>query len=236
MVADAVIEARDVSYTYPDGTLGFNRLSLTIKRGERVAVLGPNGCGKSTLLMVLSGLLKPDTGKVLFEGRDIFEEMETLRRKIGFVFQDPDIFLFNPSVSDELSYALYQLELDEDEIRKRIDEFAGIFDLEKIMEKPPFRLSGGEKKRVEIASVLIYRPEILFLDEPTANVDGKTRRKMIEILKNYEGTMIFSTHEIDLVERLAERVVIMDLGKKIVYDGTRDILGDSVFLEEIGIL
>ncbi|MBE8539165.1 ATP-binding cassette domain-containing protein [Geoglobus acetivorans] len=236
MVADAVIDARDISYTYPDGTLGFNRLSLAVKRGERVAVLGPNGCGKSTLLMVLSGLLKPDTGKVLLEGRNIFEEIETLRRKIGFVFQDPDIFLFNPSVSDELSYSLYQLELDDDEIRKRIDEFAKIFDLERIMEKPPFRLSGGEKKRVEIASVLIYRPEILFLDEPTANVDGKTRRKMIEILKNYDGTMVFSTHEIDLVERLAERVVIMDLGKRIVYDGTRDVLGDSAFLEEIGIL
>lgn len=235
-MADYLIEGRGVSYIYPDGTTGFRELSIGIEKNERVAVLGPNGCGKSTLLMTLSGLLKPSSGVVLFEGKNIFENIETIRRRIGFVFQDPEIFLFNPTVRDELSYALLQLDTGIDEINERVREMARRFELEKILEKPPFRLSGGEKKRVEIASVLIYKPEVLFLDEPSANVDGKTKRKMIEELENYEGTLIFSTHEIDFAEKLAERVVVMSLEKEIVYDGSLDILDDEKFLEEVGII
>lgn len=236
MVGDALIVGEDISYVYPDGTLGFNRLSIEIRRGEKVALLGPNGCGKSTLMLVLSGLLRPTTGRVLISGRDVGDVIESIRRRIGFVFQDPDVFLFNPSVEDELRYALLQLRMDESEIARRVEGAAEEFGLESILKKPPFRLSGGEKKRVEIASVLIYDPEILFLDEPTANVDGKTRRKIISILRDYSGTMVFSTHEIELVEQLADRVIVMSLEKRIVYDGGREVLEDRSFLEEVGVI
>ena len=236
MVGDAVIVGEDISYIYPDGTLGFSRLSIEIGRGEKLALLGPNGSGKSTLMHVLSGLLKPTTGKVYIDGVEIGKIVDTIRRRIGFVFQDPDIFLFNPSVEDELKYSLLQLGIDRNEIARRVEEVAGEFGLEKVLSKPPFRLSGGEKKRVEIASVLIYRPEILFLDEPTANVDGKTRRKIVSILRDYPGTMVLSTHEIDIVEKLAERVVVMGLDKRIVYDGGLEVLDDTSFLEEVGVI
>ncbi|WP_456478080.1 energy-coupling factor ABC transporter ATP-binding protein [Geoglobus ahangari] len=236
MVGDALISGKDISYTYPDGTLGFSTLSLEISRGEKVALLGPNGCGKSTLMLVLSGLLKPTTGTVLIDGQRVEDVIDTIRRRVGFVFQDPDIFLFNPTVEDELKYALLQLGYSQREIEERVSRYAREFGLESVLKKPPFRLSGGEKKRVEIASVLIYEPEILFLDEPTANVDGKTRRKVIEILREYEGTMVLSTHEMDIAEKLADRVVVMSLEKKIVYDGGKEVLEDRSFLEEVGVL
>ncbi len=236
MVDDALISGIEISYVYPDGTLGFDTLSVKIRRGERVALIGPNGCGKSTLMMVLAGLLKPKTGKVLIEGEEISKNIDTVRRRMGFVFQDPDIFLFNPSVEDELRYSLDQLDIDDDRASELLDQYSRIFELEKIMSKPPFRLSGGEKKRVELASVLIYSPEILFLDEPTANVDGKTRRKILEILNSYPGTLIFSTHELDVAEKIADRVLLMSVEKRIILDGGVDLLRERSLLEEVGVI
>jgi len=235
-LGDSLIIGEDISYVYPDNTLGFSTTTIKIERGERIALLGPNGSGKSTLMLVLSGLLKPTTGKVLFNGRDISEILDDVRSRIGFVFQDPDVFLFNPTVRDELSYSLRQLNLSMNEIEKRVDEYASVFELKNMLEKPPFRLSGGEKKRVEIASVLIYNPEILFLDEPTSNVDGKTKRTIVKILKGFDGTLIVSTHDLSLADEIAERVVVMGLEKRVVYDGKKSILADSEFLEEVGII
>jgi len=236
MVDDALISGLNISYTYPDGTKGFETLTVYIKEGEKVALIGPNGCGKSTLMMVLAGLLKPETGKVLVDGVEISKNIENIRRRIGFVFQDPDIFLFNPSVEDELRYSLSQLDKDDEEIETLVREYSKLFELDKILQKPPFRLSGGEKKRVEIASVLIYKPDILFLDEPTSNVDGKTKRKIVEIFDSYDGTLIFSTHELDIAEKLADRILIMDQNKRLVTEGDSNILEDRSFLEEIGVI
>ncbi len=236
MVDDALISGIKISYIYPDGTLGFDTLSVSIKRGERVALIGPNGCGKSTLMMVLAGLLRPRTGKVLIDGVDISENMDRVRRRMGFVFQDPDVFLFNPSVEDELIYSLNQLDMDEKRISELLTQYSKMFELEEVLNKPPFRLSGGEKKRVELASVLIYSPEILFLDEPTTNVDGKTRRKIIDILKSYSGTLIFSTHELDVAERIADRILLMSGEKKVIMDGGVELLKNRLLLEEIGVI
>ncbi len=236
MVDDALISGVDISYTYPDGTRGFDRLTVHVGRGEKVALIGPNGCGKSTLMMVLAGLLRPDTGKVLIDGRDVYQNAEEMRKRIGFVFQDPDIFLFNASVEDELRYSLNQLDMSAEKMDDLITHFSEIFELKSILDKPPFRLSGGEKKRVEIASVLIYDPDILFLDEPTANVDGKTRRKILEILDSYRGTLVLSTHEIDIAEKVSDRVVIMNQEKRIIYSGDKEIIREKSFLEEIGVI
>ncbi len=236
MVDDALISGIDISYTYPDGTKGFNRLTVHVKKGEKVALIGPNGCGKSTLMMVLAGLLKPETGRVLIEGRDMHSNIDSIRRRIGFVFQDPDVFLFNPSVEDELRYSLVQLEMDVSEMDMLVNEFSKVFNLENILHKPPFRLSGGEKKRVEVASVLIYNPDIIFLDEPTSNVDGKTRRKIIETLETYNGTLILSTHELEIAEKIADRIILMDQEKRMVLDGGLETLENRSFLEEIGVI
>ncbi len=216
MVDDTVIEAENISYTYPDGTLGFDELSVKIREGERIAIIGANGSGKSTLLLVLSGLLKPTTGKVRILGVNPEENIEEVRKNVGFLFQDPDIFLFNSTVFDELRYVPSQLGWSEEKIKEEVSKIAEEFKISGILKKPPFRLSGGEKKRVALASILIYSPKILFLDEPFANVDAKTKRKIFEILETYDGTVVFTSHELELVESLADRIIVMSLEKRVI--------------------
>ena len=216
MVDDTVIEAENISYTYPDGTLGFREVTLRVKSGEKLAIIGANGSGKSTLLLVLSGLLKPTSGRVRIFGIDPEENLEEIRKNVGFLFQDPDIFLFNSTVFDELRYVPAQLEWSSEKIKSEVEKIAREFGIEGILKKPPFRLSGGEKKRVALASILIYSPKILFLDEPFANVDARTKRKIVRTLEGYEGTVVFTSHDLDVVENLADRIVVMSLEKRII--------------------
>ena len=231
------IEAENISYIYPDGTTGFRDVSLRIGEGERVAIIGANGSGKSTLLMVLSGLLKPKTGSIRIYGIEPNKKnVERIRRMVGVVFQDPDDFLFNPTVRDELMYVPLQLDWSAEEVERAVREYSEIFNLHEILHKPPFRLSGGEKKKVEIASVLIARPRILFLDEPTANVDGKTRRKIMELLKGFDGTLVLTSHELDVARRLCDRAVVMGMDRRMVAEGDIGLLDDRALLEDTGVL
>ncbi|MDK2794952.1 MAG: cobalt/nickel transport system ATP-binding protein [Archaeoglobaceae archaeon] len=235
MVHSPLISARGISYVYPDGSMGVQDVSIEIFRGERVGIVGPNGSGKSTLIFLLSGLLKPTKGEVrIFGLTPDKKNFESIRRKIGVVFQNPDDFLFNPTVRDELLYVPRQLEINEEKMRQLLLEYSEMFDLKEILHKPPFRLSGGEKKKVEIASVLIYRPEVIFLDEPTANVDGKTKRMVAEMMRKYEGTVVITSHELEIIKRLCNRVVLMSKGR-IVEDTTINTLDERMF-EEIGVV
>ena len=231
------IEAENISYIYPDGTTGFRDVSLRIGEGERVAIIGANGSGKSTLLMVLSGLLKPKTGSIRIYGIEPNKKnVERIRRMVGVVFQDPDDFLFNPTVRDELMYVPLQLDWSAEEVERSVREYSEIFNLREILHKPPFRLSGGEKKKVEIASVLIARPRILFLDEPTANVDGKARRKIMELLRGFDGTLVLTSHELEVARKLCSRAIIMGMERRIVAEGDIALLDDEALLEEAGVL
>lgn len=230
-----MITARDVWYTYPDGSPGLVGVSMEVFPNERVGIIGPNGSGKSTLIFLLSGLLKPTKGEVKIFGMvPDRKNVESIRRRIGVVFQNPDDFLFNPTVKDELLYVPRQLEMNEEEMKKLLSEYSKTFSLEEVLQKPPFRLSGGEKKKVEIASVLIYKPEVVFLDEPTANVDGKTRRIVAEMIRDYEGTIVLASHELEIIEELCERVVLMSKGR-IVADRKIEELSKEL-LEEIGVI
>ncbi len=232
-----VIELIEVSYLYPDGSVGIKNVNLNVAKDEKVAILGSNGSGKSTLILLMSGLLKPTRGEVRIFGLSPEKKyIENIRRKMGVVFQNPDDFLFNSTVIEELTYVPKQLKWSKEEIERRVKEIAEIFGIDKILEKPPFRLSGGEKKKVEIASVLIYKPEVLLLDEPTANVDGKTKRKIIEILKNYQGTIVISTHEIQIAEMIAEKFVLINGEHEIEAIGGKEILQKYDLLDEIGII
>ncbi len=235
MVGDAVIEAKEISYVYPDGTLGFENVSLNVMSGERLAIIGANGSGKSTLLLVLAGLLKPNSGYVKILGKNPFENLEEIRRNVGFLFQDTDIFLFNPTVLDELCYVPLQLEWSKEEIEEKVSSIAEELGIKDVLNKPPFRLSGGEKKRVALASILIYSPRILFLDEPFANIDAKTKRKLESIIREYEGTVVFTSHELETVKKLADRIVVMGLNKTIIADGREDVLNERT-LEKAGLL
>ncbi|AEA47804.1 energy-coupling factor ABC transporter ATP-binding protein [Archaeoglobus veneficus] len=226
------VVARNVSYAYPDGSRGVEGVTIDIDEGERVALLGPNGGGKTTFLLLLAGLIKPKAGHIEIFGHPA-SDRDFMRRNVGIIFQNPDDFLFNPTVMDELLYTPAQLDVPEEEARKLAMEFAEKFGLVNVLHKPPFRLSGGEKKKVALACVLMLKPRLLLLDEPTANVDGKARREILRFISDYEGTLITATHELWLVPEVADRVII--LNRTVMADGGLDLLEDDDLLERSGI-
>lgn len=232
-----VLEANKIYYKYPDGTTGVNGVSIGVKEGERIALIGSNGSGKSTLLLLFSGLVKPESGSVRIFGREIGKKNSRFfRRNIGILFQNPDDFLFNATVKDELLYTPAQLDIEEKEAVKMAENYAKKLGIEKFLDKPPFRLSGGEKKKVSLACVLMMEPKILLLDEPTANIDGRTRKKIIEMVESIGTTLIIATHELDFIDRIADRVIILGTEKKIVADGGLELLNDKQLLSKAGII
>ena len=234
---NVAIEVRDVEYIYPDGTIGVNRISLNILEKDRIVITGANGSGKTTLLLLIAGLLKPQRGYVKILGYEVNKKnVENIRRNVGIVFQNPDDFLFNPTVREELLYTPAQLDMPYDEAIKLAEKYSKTFGIEKLLDKPPFRLSGGEKKKVALAAVMMLKPKVLLLDEPTANIDGKTRKKIIEMVKDFNGTLIVATHELDLIPKIANRVILLGMNKELIANGDLSVLEDRKLLEENGII
>ncbi len=213
------LELRDVSYSYPDGTPALQNLSFSVETGEKVAALGPNGAGKSTLLKIIAGLMFPNSGNVLIEGEPLTQKnADVLRRKMGFLFQDPDDQIFMPRVWDDVAFGPINLDLPEEEVNARVGESLQKVHLEGMENRVPHHMSYGEKKRVAIAGVLAMRPEILLLDEPTANLDPKGRAELIEFLGNLDNTMIIATHDVNVASVMVERAMVLD--KRKLADGT----------------
>ena len=233
-------EVRDITYRYEQVT-ALSGLSMNVKRGERVALVGANGSGKSTLLRILAGLYYPDRGEVFFDGKRLrAEDLEDeqfafgFRRRVGLIFQNPDIQLFNPSVFDEVAFGPLQLRWPKEEIRQRVMETLELMDIAHLKERPPHRLSGGEKKRVALASVLILDPEVLLLDEPSAALDPKSQRQMIDFLVSWGGgnkTVITATHDLDTLEDTADRCYVFDSGSIVAEGEPLAILHDVSTLE-----
>ena len=231
------IELENVTYYYPDGSLGVKDVTIRIRRGERVALIGCNGCGKSTLLLLMAGLIKPKFGIVKIFGKDIKDwDKGELRKTVGILFQNPDDFLFNPTVKEELLYTPAQLDIPFEEALNMVKHYAKMFNLEEILNKPPFRLSGGEKKKVALACVIMLNPQILLLDEPTTNIDGKTRKKILKFIEEFEGTLVLATHELDIATRIVDRVIILSMNKTILADGDVSLLKDKDLLERASII
>ncbi len=228
------IEAKNLRYVYPDGTVGLDNASIEVKEGESLVVLGPNGSGKSTLLMLIAGLLKPDKGYVKIFGKDI-DEYRNLRKDVGIVFQNADDYLFNPTVRDELEFSLIQLGYRD--YREKALKIAKEFKIEHLLEKPPFRLSEGEKKKVAIASMLTINPKIVLFDEPTSFLDYNSKREIIEIIKKLKGkkTIVTVTHESNIVPYIADKVVLLNKEKKTFAEGNVREIFYSNFLEEAGV-
>ena len=217
-----------VSFNY-EGIPALHDLSLSIEHGERVALVGANGSGKSTLLRILDGLYFPFAGSVLFDGEPLTAERLqsngsgfAFRRRVAFVLQNPDAQLFNPTVFDEVAYAPLQLQLTRDEVLRRVNDMLAFMSLEALRDRPPYRLSGGEKKRVALASVLVLDPEIVLLDEPTAALDPRSQGQVIDLIQQWKGTaktIITATHQLDILEDIADRVIMLD-GGRVLADGT----------------
>jgi cobalt/nickel transport system ATP-binding protein len=227
-----LVEAADLKYSYPDGHAALRGVSFRITHGEAVAIVGANGAGKSTLLLHLNGCLVPEAGTVRIGDFPLTKAtLPQVRRTVGMVFQDPDDQLFMPQVYDDVAFGPLNLGLPAAEVDHRVLEALATVGASHLKDRPPYKLSAGEKRSVAIASVLSMSPSILVMDEPTSNLDPKTRRQLIELLKTFKHTIIVATHDLDMVLDLCSRTLVLKAGR-IVADGpTWDIMQDQELLE-----
>jgi cobalt/nickel transport system ATP-binding protein len=241
MTNTPVFEARNLSYEYPGNIPALRDVSFSIVLGESVALVGANGSGKSTLLRLLDGLIFPSSGEIFSGGLPLTEKKledaayaRDFRSRVGLVFQDADVQLFSPTVWDEVAFGPLQLGLPKGEVALRSMETLQMLDIAHLKERPPYRLSGGEKKKVSIASVLSLYPRVLLLDEPTNGLDPHSQGVLIDFLIGWVGggnTLIFSTQDLDLVEELSSRVIVLGTEHSVVADGKpEDFLFDAEFL------
>jgi energy-coupling factor transport system ATP-binding protein len=230
-----VIEAVDVRYSYPNKVEALKGVSLTIKDGEFLAIMGQNGAGKSTFVKHFNGLLKPSVGTVRVDGVQTTKtSVATLARNVGFVFQNPDHQLFSETVEDEIAFALKNFSFEAEVIEKRITWALELLSLTQYRKTSPFLLSGGERKRVALASVLAWDPKTLILDEPTIGQDHEQKEKLRQFIlqmQTQQKTVVIVTHDVEFVAECNPRVILMKEGK-IVADGMgNDILTDPALLE-----
>jgi cobalt/nickel transport system ATP-binding protein len=235
-----------VQYTYGRKHVALDGIDLTVWEGEALALLGANGCGKSTLLKILDGLHSPTAGQLRVFGIDIqnvaahVDETHRFHRRIGLVFQDPDVQLFSPTVGDDVAFGPLQLGLALAEVRQRVEAALRQMGVEHLRDRAPFELSGGEKKRAAIASVLSLEPDVLLLDEPTASLDPRTKWVLVDMvaeLARQGKTIITATHDLEIVPIIASRVVVIGENHRVLADGTpARILNDDALLVEANLI
>jgi len=236
-----MIELRDVGFNWPDEPPALERLSLHVRRGEKVVLLGANGCGKSTLLKLMNGLMEPDRGQVLWKGETLTRaslrqdgRAREFRRACGLLFQHPEAMLFNPTVREELSYGPRQLDLPD--IDARVTRWAGELGLEALLDKPPFLLSGGQKQKVALGCLLTLDPEVLLLDEPTASLDPATVGWLVDTLLHSGKTVVIATHNLSIAAELGDRCIVLGARGEKLFDGpTRMALSGVSLLEKAGL-
>ncbi len=235
-----MFEIQRLTYRY-ESIAALDDFSLTIPEGSRIALVGANGSGKSTLLRILDGLYFGQQGVVRFRGDELSEEAFAhddfafwFRRQVGLVFQNPDVQIFNPTVYDEVAFGPLQLRWPKAEVRDRVGAALERFHIAHLKDRAPHRLSGGEKKRVALASVLVLDPEVLLLDEPTAALDPKSQSELIDQLVEWGGgvkTVITATHDLQHLAHIAERCCVLEAGRLAADGSPEEILADRALLE-----
>jgi cobalt/nickel transport system ATP-binding protein len=235
-----VVKVEDLHHIYQDGTVGVEYANLTVYEGECAAIVGPNGSGKSTLLLIIDGLLKPTRGRVYVFGEPMDgRNAKRLRRRIGLLMQNADDMLFSSTVQEDLEFGLAQLDIPKDRAAALVDKVAKRLLLETLLSKPPYRLSEGEKQRAALACILVTQPDILLLDEPTAQVDLNSKRIILRILNELKAegkSIIFTTHDLNLVPYLANKVILLNSSKRVAAEGAvRTVLRDTYLLQECGL-
>lgn len=232
-------ELQDLCFEY-ERIRALQHLCLQICEGERVALVGANGSGKSTLLRLLDGLRFPSCGSVIFRGQPltpaILEQGEfasEFRKTVGLVFQNPDVQLFNSTVLEEIAFGPLQLQWSKEEVLARVNDAMVLMGVAHLADRPPFRLSAGEKKRVALASVIVLDPDILLLDEPTSTLDPRSQSQLIDLIQSWKGsskTIITATHQLELVEDIADRILVLEEGKLIASGTPGEILSNQELL------
>jgi cobalt/nickel transport system ATP-binding protein len=231
----AAVEVEGLSFRYPDGTPALDRVSFTVRAGERVALVGANGAGKSTVLLHLNGLLEGQ-GRVTVCGLPVERKsFRAVRQKVGLVFQNPDDQLFCPTVYEDVAFGPRNLDLPEEQVRTRVAESLAAVGLAGFEGRSAYHLSFGQKRRAALATVLALRAELLALDEPTSFLDPKGRRQFTRLLQELGGTQIVATHDFGLVETLCDRVLVLDGGKLVAQGAPARLLRDHALLEKHGL-
>ncbi|MCX7806639.1 MAG: energy-coupling factor ABC transporter ATP-binding protein, partial [Planctomycetota bacterium] len=225
-----------LEYTYSDGTPALRGVSFRIVHGECVGIIGANGAGKSTLLMLIAGCVLPSGGELLVGGFPASKgTLPRIRRAVGFVFQDPDDQLFMPTVGEDAAFGPLNAGLPPEEAERRASEALGSVGVLRLRDRPPYRMSGGEKRCAAIACVLAMSPDILVLDEPTSGLDPRARRTLTDLLRRFTHTRLIATHDLDFVLDICDRVIVLCDGR-IVSDGpVRSVLADGAALKEWGL-
>lgn len=242
-----VFECSGLTYAYLERFAALDDVSFSIAAGEKVALLGANGCGKSTLLKMLDGLLFPDSGTLTAFGEPVTEDaLEDeqfsmgFRSRVGFIFQNSDAQVFSPTVREEVAFGPLQLGWSPGKVTERIDEVMAMLDIADIAERAPFQLSGGQKKRVAIASVLVMNPEVLLFDEPTAALDPRAQQWLIELIVELNAagkTIVLATHDLDVLDIVADRCLVFSEDHRIAAEGPpEEILGDRDLLLRVNLI
>lgn len=233
---NTILEVKDLDFEYEDGTKALDGINLKIDKGERVAILGANGSGKSTLFLTLNGLNKPSKGKILLNKSPVEYSKKgliSLRNKIGIVFQEPDNQIFLPDIYEEIAFGACNQNLSKEEIVKRVNKVIEELNITSFLSKPTHHLSGGQKKQVTIADVLVMNPEIIILDEPTASLDHqhiKLVKKFVDNLSEMGITIIISTHDVDYAFEFADKIIVLKNGKVVKIDKPQGIFKDDQLL------
>lgn len=228
-----IVEVKKLKHTYPDGTAALREVSFRIIHGESVAIIGANGAGKSTLLLHLNGYLSPSSGEIRIGDYPLTKAtLPEIRRTVGMVFQDPDDQLFMPTVYDDVAFGPLNLGLPGEEVEQKVRAALEQVGAAHLADKPPYHLSGGEKKRVAIATVLSMSPDILVMDEPTSGLDPYARRRLMSLLRDFRHTKIFTSHDLDMVMDLCERTIVLHEGEVRADGPTREIFQDEDLLAE----
>jgi cobalt/nickel transport system ATP-binding protein len=230
-----VITIDHLSFSYPDGQQALQDISLAVGDGETVGLIGPNGAGKSTLLLHLNGILRSNGCVRILGTRVEGKNLKVVRSKIGMVFQDPDDQLFMPTVFDDVAFGPINMGYDKPEVQRRVSQALAWVGMEGYEKRSPHHLSIGEKKRIAIATVLSMSPEVLVLDEPTSNLDPRSRWALVELVRQLPMTKIIATHDLEMIRALCQRTVVMDDGQIVADDLTGRILSNVSLLKAHGL-
>lgn len=242
-----MIDINNVSYSYENKVFALKNINLHIEEGEAVALIGVNGSGKSTLMKLINGLITSDSGNYLFVGEEINDRKlqneqfsKSFHKKIGFVFQNSDVQLFCSNVYDEIAFGPRQMGMGEEKVKKRVEDTLKLLNIEELRNRQPYHLSGGEKKKVSIASVVVLNPDVYIFDEPMNGLDPKTKRFLKEFMININRagkTILCSTHDFEYVKGVFKRAVVFSNKHTIIRDGAYDeIMNDSNFLYDNNII
>ena len=228
-----IIEAYNISYKYPDGYRAIKNVSFYVREGEKLGIIGANGAGKSTMLKLLTGILSSENGEIIVNGILLNKKnLKEIRKKVGFVFQESDNQLFMNTVYDDIAFGLRSSKEDEEKIKLKIDKILEEFQIEKLKNKQIYKLSGGEKKVVAIAGIIVMNPEIILMDEVTAFLDPKSRRIVINLIKDLKETIVIASHDLDMILDVCDRVLVFNNGEIIQEGPTNSILSNKEIMEE----